>query len=70
MKKENNKLGKIIKTIIYILILILILYGLVSTNITGFSIGSSEVVTGSFILTIALIFFMILFILLRSKAKT
>ena len=71
LKTMNDKLEKIIKTIVYILVLILIVYALVDTNLTGFSIGSSEViVTGGFVSTILLILFMILLIFLKKKAKT
>jgi amino acid transporter len=72
MKKQTKPkdLVKIIKLIIYILLLAVGAYALINSKFTGFATveSSASVVTGSF-LAVIFVFFIILLILLKIKAK-
>lgn len=70
MKKEPKSLTEVVKILLYILLLVFGAYILFNTNLaTGFAIASpGATVAGSF-LGIIVIFFIILLILLKLKAK-
>jgi hypothetical protein len=70
MKKEPKDLTEIVKIILYVLLLVFGAYILFSTNIiTGFAIASPEATVAGSFLGVIVIFFFILLVLLKLKAK-
>jgi len=73
-KKEDLLFGKSIRIFLFIVLPLLLFYGILNTNLTGFSINNSEqisttsIVIGSFLVTTT-IFFIILLLLIKIRAK-
>ena len=69
-EKESKNLEKIIKTILYIVLLIIGGYMLATSKITGLTIQSSTAVVAGSFLGVIFLFFIIVLILIKLKAKS